>query len=130
MSFTMRCHPGVITRPIRPSPCLITALTRGSDMSYGVTMNTEDIARFWPKVDVRGPDECWPWIAGKGAGYGSFWLDGRNVTAHRVAFFLANGKWPDPFGCHSCDNHPCCNPAHIFEGTQWDNDMDRVAKGR
>ena len=26
--------------------------------------------RFWPKVDKRGPDECWPWLAGAdGDGY-------------------------------------------------------------
>ncbi len=94
-------------------------------------MDEADKRRFMSKVERRGPDDCWPWQAGCGSGgYGSFWLEGRSITAHRVAFFIANGKWPEPFGCHDCDNPPCCNPAHVFEGTQLENDMDRVAKGR
>ena len=39
-------------------------------------------ARFWAKVDVCGPDECWPWMAGlSGNGYGRFKLDGKDEKA-------------------------------------------------
>jgi len=98
--------------------------------------------RFWSKVDKRGPDECWPWMASRlTAGYGQFWVGpgskGKRHTAHRVAFVL--GTRVDPgegrsrgslVVCHRCDNPPCCNPAHLFVGTQHDNCLDMAIKGR
>lgn len=94
-------------------------------------MTPLDAERFWAKVDVRGPGECWPWKAStKADGYGQFGLDRRVELSHRVAFLLAHGRWPEPFGCHSCDNRPCCNPGHIFEGSAADNNADMLAKGR
>lgn len=75
--------------------------------------------RFWEKVERRGPDDCWPWTAGKtAAGYGMFkrpGRDGTRSTAHRVAWELEHGR-PVPDGLvvdHLCENRPCCNPAHL-----------------
>jgi hypothetical protein len=91
-----------------------------------------DAARFWSKVDQNGgPDACWPYLGFRDRdGYGDFWLRGQNQKAHRVAYLIANGEWPEPNGCHSCDNPGCCNPAHIFAGTVAQNMADRDAKGR
>ena len=89
--------------------------------------------RFWAKVDRSGgPDACWIWTGGrKGRGYGEFYKDHRLLGAHRVAWELAIGPIPNGLDClHSCDNPPCCNPAHLFLGTQADNNADMVAKGR
>lgn len=88
--------------------------------------------RFWSKVDKRGTDECWPWVAVTGTGgYGHFSIQGRMARAHRQAFILTNGPIPDGLDCcHKCDNPPCCNPAHLFIGTTSENLNDCVAKGR
>jgi hypothetical protein len=57
----------------------------------------------------------------------------RVVKAHRVAFRLAYGHWPEPQGLHGCDNPVCCNavnPAHVHEGTQLLNEQEKYARGR
>lgn len=90
-------------------------------------------ARFWSKVDVGHRTSCWPWTAYcKPGGYGQFTLrKGRFITASRVAFALSKGPIPPAlFICHTCDNPPCCNPAHLFAGTSRDNVIDSVRKGR
>jgi hypothetical protein len=92
------------------------------------------IARFWSYVDRGDPEDCWPWLRnahGGQMGYGRFKSRGVNRAAHRVAWELTNGPIPEGiFVCHHCDNPPCCNPAHLFLGTQAENLSDRDQKGR
>lgn len=75
---------------------------------------------------------CWLWTAYRDPkGYGRAASTGREVLAHRVAWTLYRG--PIPAGqhvLHKCDNPPCCNPDHLFVGTNLDNVADRIAKGR
>jgi hypothetical protein len=93
--------------------------------------------RFWSRVDRRGPNECWEWTLGRDeAGYGTLTVGRRRVRAHRVAWEIARGaiaaRDDGEVTCvlHTCDNPPCCNPAHHFLGTRDDNAADRDAKGR
>lgn len=100
----------------------------------------EDIARFWLKVDRRGENDCWLWLASctgsSGVEHGQFTLQRRHgqqrhLKAHRVAWELCRGPIPDGLKvCHTCDVPRCCNPAHLFIGTQQDNLADARRKGR
>lgn len=87
--------------------------------------------RFWSKVDRRGPDECWLWLASiLNNGYGCFSSEWSNL-AHRVAWELVCG--PIPAGLcvlHRCDVKLCVNPAHLWLGTKADNNADCRAKKR
>lgn len=91
------------------------------------------VDRFWEKVEKPIENGCWVWKAYKDKrGYGQFWPTRASpVRAHRVAWELANG--PIPAGMdvlHHCDNPSCVYPAHLFLGTQSDNILDCVSKGR
>ncbi len=88
--------------------------------------------RFWSKIDIKGPDECWEWKGGKSsAGYGVFEINKKYIGAHRFSYIINNGDIPDhTLVCHSCDNPPCCNPNHLFNGTYKDNAVDRNNKCR
>jgi hypothetical protein len=97
-------------------------------------MNIPMSQRFWSKVHIGNPDDCWEWQAGRNKdGYGHFFVSPqlRGQRANRVAWELTNGPIPKGLDVlHTCDNPPCCNPAHLFLGTHLDNMHDRDNKGR
>jgi hypothetical protein len=96
-----------------------------------MTKHTHPEIRFWSKVDVRGPDECWEWMAGRHRGYGVIRVNGKQIRSNRFALALKIGPLGEGIhALHACDNPPCCNPAHLFPGTQADNIADAVAMGR
>lgn len=92
--------------------------------------------RFWEKVAIGAPDQCWLWTAGTvsdGAGmfYGAVRHEGKPRRAHVVSYILEHGEVPDGMCvCHTCDVPLCVNPAHLWLGTRGQNNADMVAKGR
>lgn len=91
----------------------------------------QDVARFWPKVDIRGVDDCWNWMGSRSAkGYGFFRARGKTVTSHRFVWEIACGEEPSGHLLHSCDNPSCVNVRHLREGTNADNVRDRMERGR
>ena len=91
--------------------------------------------RFRAKVDERGDDECWLWCGARTKdGYGILSAGRRGdppLRAHRVAYELHYGPVPEGLHVlHTCDNPPCCNPAHLYAGTNAQNIADKVARGR
>ncbi len=82
---------------------------------------------------VRRLSGCWVWGGSTDHdGYGQFSHDLNDFKAHRVAWEIEYDVLIPAGLCvlHACDNPPCCNPAHLFLGTQGDNTADKVAKGR
>ena len=85
---------------------------------FGPRQKLTSEERFWAKVGISDdPNACWPWLGKtkKAAGYGSCYYGGRSVSAHRLAWELANGR-PIPEGLtidHKCRNKSCCNPDHL-----------------
>ena len=97
--------------------------------------------RFWAKVNEYGPTinpklgKCWMWMGAlSGKGYGRLWDGDRKITrpVAQIAWELQH-KQPFPEGkqaCHHCDNMQCARWSHIFVGTNGDNQLDSVRKGR
>lgn len=98
--------------------------------------------RFWKKFDKLGPTvrpelgPCWMWT-------GSLYSEPQNYgkaacvlvpgarLAHRIAFVLANGSIPEGTDVlHKCDNPPCGNPAHLYAGTDRENNLDAFSRHR
>lgn len=90
------------------------------------------LALFWINIDIRKPDDCWPWQGCRNSkGYGQFGMNRQHYLAHRLSYTVHFG--PIPSGLcvlHRCDNPICVNPAHLYAGTHKDNMRDKITKNR
>ncbi len=91
--------------------------------------------KFWSRVAIKSPNECWFWTKGKtgkpGNYYGRARYEPYGSMAHRVSYAITKGSIPEgKHILHSCDNGLCCNPNHLRVGTPADNMRDKVERGR
>lgn len=95
---------------------------------------------LWRYIDMRGPDDCWPWLGSWGGRKSHlmpyFSAGGQRWIAYRKVYELANGidLLANQLMCHSCDMgaYPvgCCNPKHVRIGTPQDNVNDAKLRQR
>jgi hypothetical protein len=120
----------------------LRSLRRGQSLSCGCQAGTKisigRIARFgdpFTRYTVTAAG-CWEWQGRKARkmGYGVMHKRGTRrdtMLAHRAFWEHYRGTIPaERCVLHKCDNPPCCNPDHLFLGTQRDNVHDMISKGR
>lgn len=78
---------------------------------------------------------CWIFMGAiNNFGYGIVGAGTRgqpNDRAHRIVYRHYKGEIPSGmFVCHTCDIPSCCNPDHLFIGTNQDNVDDMIRKKR
>lgn len=95
-------------------------------------LSTYHIELIGKRILIDAVTGCWNWQGSiNTGGYGTLTVRGKTRTLHRLNYSRFIGKIPAGICVlHKCDNPRCCNPEHLFLGTQADNVRDMCAKGR
>lgn len=105
-----------------------------SKACYNMSRQLPLEARWWKKV--LKTDTCWLWQGmHTGAGYGTILSQGKGspvLMAHRVGWTIGHGPISEDIEVlHHCDTRLCVNfEKCLFLGTQADNIIDMISKGR
>jgi hypothetical protein len=92
-------------------------------------------SRFEEKLMYEPNTGCWLWTASTRGNnnYGALRVGSSNtpMLAHRLSYIINKGIIPkDKQVLHTCDMALCCNPNHLYLGTQQENIKDRDKRGR
>ena len=90
-------------------------------------MNDKEYLKSRIKINDAG---CWIWQGSTNNVYGTLGRNNIRWLSHRFSYFIHHGEIRDKNVCHRCDTPLCCNPDHLFLGTQKDNLHDAIKKGR
>jgi hypothetical protein len=107
---------------------------------FAPNLSESFLDRFWSKVEIKGPNDCWEWKGIISRGYGKISLKksereglskrNRQFKASRLSYFIANGPYPEHrFILHKCDNKLCVNPNHLELGNNKKNIQDAYDRG-
>lgn len=101
-----------------------TKFMHSSDEQYQET--------FFAKVDKNAPGGCWLWTGCLDSwGRGALSIRGRRTFAHIISWEILRGIPRNGLHlCHTCDVRHCCNPEHLYLGTDADNNRDMRERGR
>lgn len=88
----------------------------------------------WQKIHskcVENGDGCWRWQGCVDKdGYGITAVGGKKMPAHRACYFLFhNLEFTKEYVLHKCTTRNCCNPDHLYLGTQKQNVQDQKDAG-
>lgn len=85
---------------------------------------------IWKRINIMD-NGCWNWLGGLSNRYGEIKINRKTRLVHRVAYELTHGSIINGlFVLHKCNNPTCCNPLHLYLGTQKDNQFQMVEENR
>ncbi len=114
-------------QPINTRQINVSGYGRGNELAFYTAMRL-GIDKLVALTDVRGDDECWPWLGFKTNGY-AVTGPGRRFV-HRLLYEREYG--PIPKGVlivHKLDGRPCCNPRHMVPETARERTWQALRNG-
>ena len=96
-------------------------------------MNQKYIDRIFNRIQIDTVTGCWNWQGSLNTWhYGQIKINKKTTLVHRIIYEYFYGNIPEdkPFILHDCDNPKCCNPMHLYAGTNQDNSNDKIKRNR
>lgn len=96
-------------------------------------MSNDELIEWIKSKLIRGKNGCMEWSGARHPkGYGNITIQNKTIKLHRFVLEQKLHRRLDEnmCACHTCNNPPCCNPDHLYEGTNQDNVNDKVRAGR